>query len=216
MDADQLKQALREVRNSLDENHAIRLHRAVSWLRCAESYHSADDDIAFIALWIAFNACYGVENESLEISERRHFKAFAEKLCFHDKEEQVHNLLWSKYSQFVRLLIDNEFVYAPFWASVRDGGDDGWKASFEKSKRAAFHALARNDTPLLLSIILDRLYVLRNQLLHGGATYQSKINRQQVSDGGKLLFELVPIFIEIMFVEDDWGEIYFPVVSKQG
>ncbi|WP_425067816.1 hypothetical protein [Reyranella sp.] len=38
--------------------------------------------------------------------------------------------------------------------------------------------------------ILDRLYVLRNQLLHGGATWNSSVNRSQVRDGAAVLSRL--------------------------
>ena len=34
-------------------------------------------------------------------------------------------------------------------------------------------ALGKEDVPQLLSVIFDRLYTLRNQLFHGGATYSS-------------------------------------------
>jgi len=68
--------------------------------------------------------------------------------------------------------------------------------------------------PELLSIVLDRLFVLRNQLLHGGATYQSAINREQVQDGVQLLGSLVPTVIQIMLdtPDEDWGDIYYPVL----
>lgn len=103
-------------------------------------------------------------------------------------------------------------MFGPFWASMRQG-DSSWKQPFEKSKKLAFQALANNQTHLLLSIILDRLYVLRNQLLHGGATYQSQLNREQVRNGKNMLSELMPLFIEIMFENDDWGEINYPVID---
>jgi Zn-dependent oligopeptidase len=44
----------------------------------------------------------------------------------------------------------------------------------------------------LLEVVLDRLYTLRNQLVHGGATYKSEVNRSQVIDGKNILSMLVP------------------------
>lgn len=66
----------------------------------------------------------------------------------------------------------------------------------------------------MLSIIFDRLYVLRNQLLHGGATWNSKINRQQVTDGGKILAKLIPAIISLLIDAEkiDFGDIMYPVV----
>lgn len=80
---------------------------------------------------------------------------------------------------------------------------------------AALNSLSRQNVPELLAIVLDRLFVLRNQILHGGATYQSQLNRKQVNDGVQLLIALLPIVIEIMLStpDEDWGDIYYPVVS---
>ena len=214
MEAESLHDTLREVRDKLDQNHAVRLHRAISWLRCAERYCDADEDIALIAAWIAFNACYAIDDQHVSHDARTDFNEFTRKLCEADAENRIGNLLWLKYSQFVRLLIDNQFVFAPFWSSVRTGDSD-WEQKFQKNRQRALHALASNEISILLSIILDRLYVLRNQLLHGGATYQSYLNRDQVRDGKNLLLELLPVVIELMMKhkEIDWGNIHYPVIE---
>lgn len=36
MNATQLKAALKKVRADISKQHAVRLHRAISWLKCAE------------------------------------------------------------------------------------------------------------------------------------------------------------------------------------
>jgi hypothetical protein len=71
-----------------------------------------------------------------------------------------------------------------------------------------------NNVAGLLEILLDRLYILRNQLMHGGATYKSKLNRRSVKDGCRILEMLIPIIIEIIMEnpEEDWGRLLFPVV----
>lgn len=214
MSADELHQALRDCRNTLATNHAVRLHRAISWMHCAEAYSKSDDDVALIALWISFNACYAIDDHREHHDARDDFNDFASKLCNADTEKRIHELLWSKYSQFVRLLIDNKYIFSPFWASVR-GANIDWEQKFSLSKKRAFSALANNETPILLSIILDRLYVLRNQLLHGGATYQSSLNRDQVKDGKNLLLEILPLCLQLMMDNADveWGKIYYPVTE---
>lgn len=209
-----LKDRLREKRDQLSSDHATRLHRAISWLACAET-HKEDEDIGFITLWIAFNACYGSDDQAESLGERASFTRFMTLLVELDTENRIYNSLWMNYSNFVKALVNNEFVYPPFWRSVR-AGDNEWEASFEKSKKLAMSALSNNNTALLLEIILDRLYVLRNQLVHGGATYKSQVNRSQVKDGQRLLAELLPIIIPIMLDHDerDWGPICFPVVNR--
>ena len=44
---------------------------------------------------------------------------------------------------------------------------------------------------------------MRNQLIHGGATYQSRVNRDQVRDSANLLGKLIPLIIEIMIDNPD-------------
>ena len=65
-----------------------------------------------------------------------------------------------------------------------------------------------------MEIILSRLYILRNQIMHGGSTYKSKMNRDQLVDGTRILEMLVPIIIDIMLQnpDEDWGRLLFPVV----
>ena len=58
--AEALKYNLKQLPDDVDKNDIIRLHRAISWLKCAEN-NSEDIDLKFISLWIAFNACYADE-----------------------------------------------------------------------------------------------------------------------------------------------------------
>ncbi len=75
--------------------------------------------------------------------------------------------------------------------------------------------MAERETAKILSTLFDRLYVLRNQLVHGGATWNSTINRNQVRDGAAVLGWLVPIMIDIMMdnPDRDWGKPFYPVVD---
>jgi hypothetical protein len=70
-------------------------------------------------------------------------------------------------------------------------------------------------TKIVLGTLFDRLYVLHNQLVHGGATWGSKTNRQQVKDGARLFALLVPIYIDLTIenLGEDWGKPNCPVVD---
>lgn len=48
----------------------------------------------------------------------------------------------------------------------------------------------------MLSIVFQRLYTLRNQLIHGGANWNSAVNRDQLRDANGILGDVVPIIIE--------------------
>ncbi|EAT11576.1 hypothetical protein HF888_12355 [Bermanella marisrubri] len=212
-----LKSSLKEKRGELSETHATRLHRAISWLKCAEE-QSENPDLQLISLWIAFNACYAVdEGGSESLAEQFAFQRFVSKLVRHDQSQAIYACLWQTYSGPVKALIKNPYVYHGFWlAKRRDIEDESWSEQFDRSSVEALNFLSRQNVEGLLGIVLDRLFVLRNQVIHGGATYQSQINRTQVSDGVKLLGALVPTVLEIMLdtPEEDWGDIYYPVINQ--
>ena len=88
--------------------------------------------------------------------------------------------------------------------------------AFAQSQRSAMHSLANQQVSQLLCLVLDRLYVLRNQMMDGGATYNSKINREQMKSSRRLLAELMPLIIEVMLHDTttNWGEIRYPVVNE--
>ncbi|HHA2712224.1 hypothetical protein [Stenotrophomonas maltophilia] len=76
-------------------------------------------------------------------------------------------------------------------------------------------ALIERQTGLVLAIVLDRLYVLRNQLVHGGATWNSTANRAQVKDAAAILSTIMPIVIDVMMddVEVEFGAIAYPHIA---
>jgi len=55
-------------------------------------------------------------------------------------------------------------------------------ADLDAANRAAHAALGQRDTVTVLSVVLSRIYTLRNQLMHGGATWNSSVNRDQIRD----------------------------------
>lgn len=213
LDAITLKQRHRDYRDDQPEALRVRIHRALSWLARAEQ-ESDDHDARYIFLWIAFNAAYASEF-GFEQKEREQVRGFIEHLLARDAEQQLHRTLFGQFSGPIRTLVDNRFVFEPFWRAMREhDASQAWETSFAAAKKRALDAVMRNDTATLLSIVLDRLYVLRNQLIHGGATWGGSTNRAQVRDGVAILGVLVPVIVGLMMQGrgDDFGEVAFPVV----
>ena len=97
MTAAELKRQLKS-RSTVPEVLAIRLHRAISWLKCAEE-NEKNTDLQFMSLWISFNACYAVEGRAdATLTEREMFVDFIQKLDACDTEGQFFQMLWKKFS----------------------------------------------------------------------------------------------------------------------
>lgn len=212
-----LKSKQRKIREDFPENLGLRVHRALSWLQRAEM---ADDDFdaAFIFYWIAFNAAYAEDlQELLPTGERRAFDLYFEKILSFDEEQIIYDAIWHSFSDSIRLLLDNKFVFHPFWSHHNQTpGYGDWDDRFSKSKKVIQIALRDRDTKVILTTLFDRLYVLRNQLVHGGATWNSSVNRPQVKDGARILAFLVPLFIDLMMDNPQliWEIPHYPVVSE--
>jgi len=211
-----LKEKQRDIREAFPSDHGLRIHRALSWLDRAEQAND-DHDAAFIFYWISFNAAYAQDRiEHVPVGERTSFDDYFEKLISLDTGRAIHEVIWEKFSGPVRVLLDNRYVFQPFWDHYNHiPGYDDWENRFNRSQRKIHRALLKPDVKIVLTTIFDRLYVLRNQLIHGGATWNSSVNRDQVRDGARILSFLVPLFIDLMMdnPELDWGSPYYPVVD---
>lgn len=220
--AEFLKARSREERDSSPQAVNLRIHRAISWLSRAEQ-ETTDPDAAVIFYWIAFNAAYGRDQEIGEVgdelsptSERGLFRDFFDLVLELDTNRQIYDEIWDRFSGPIRTLLNNQYVFQPFWDNQRGKSETGnWESRFENAKRLSMEALAKQDTVTVLAIVFDRLYVLRNQLIHGGSTWQSSVNRRQVEDGARILAFLVPLFVSVMMDNPDkgWGEPAYPPVE---
>lgn len=167
--------------------------------------------------WVAFNAAYANELPDRQaFSERRLFQDFLGRLIDSDSEQLLYKLVWDQFSGAIRLMIDNKYVFQPFW-EFHNGQmtKDAWQQAFLKSKASACRALGKMDTRRVMGVMFDRLYTLRNQLLHGGATWNSSVNRTQISQGAEIMGQVVPIVIHLMMNDYQrvWGEACYPVVE---
>ena len=217
MDYDSLKARHRAERAGQHPNLALRVHRALSWLQRAEQLVAAPDG-RFIFLWVVFNAAYATEiDEKYRLSEQETFRNFIRKLVELDKKERLAGLVWNEFTGSIRLLIDNPYVFQEFW-DFKNGRltEEEWKRRFVKAREAAKKALATRDTVALLCITLSRVYFLRNQLIHGGATWGGSVNRDQVQDSVNLMAKFAPLVIEIMMDNPGtlWGDACYPVVDR--
>jgi len=211
----ELKAYQRAHRDQWQKGLSLRVHRALSWLKKAEHERANNDpDSEFIFLWIAFNAAYASQyTQESRTREKEAFDSFLERIVSYDTNKQLYELIWTHYSNAIRSLMDNPYVYQPFWDCMNKAEPStDWESSFSAAKRASHQALATQNVAQSLAIVLSRLYTLRNQLMHGGATWQGQLNREQLKDATAILRSIVPIVINIMMQhgKEHWAEaVYF-------
>ena len=191
----------------------LRTHRAIAWFERGAKEHADDEDVAFILYWIAFNAAYGKEMPRQDNGgDRDQFAVYLTRLIRSDTSNVTHSLLWGQLSEHVRNLLNNEYLFAPFWPNA------DWQGRFQRFTRRVNEAWDMRHTQEILAGLFDCLYMLRNQLVHGGAKWNSSFNRDSVRAGAVIMASLVPVFIEIMLDKPraNWGPAKYPPGLQDG
>lgn len=182
----------------------LRMRRATSWLARAEQEWD-DPDAAFIFYWIAFNAAYSGNIAG----ERRAFKVYFGKILALRDGRVIFSEMSNKFAKAISKFIPNQYVFPDFWTrhTFQRADPQVWELSLDKSINRFDQAIRNDNVRDILEELFDRLYVLRNQLVHGGATWQGSVNRSQVQDGAAIMAFLVPRFINLMLDNPtvDWG-----------
>lgn len=211
----QLKARHRAEREQYPKNLSLRVHRSLSWLNKAEQ--CVDDDARFTFLWIAFNAAYAQEHDQRQsYGERLRYEEFLKKLIALDEHGLLSCIVWNNFAGAIRSILDNEYILQAFWDYHADRiSEKEWLDAKTKAKYTAHRALENGDTTSVLSVLFTRLYTLRNQIIHGGATHNSAANRKQLRDCTNILEQIVPIVVELMMNGKNqlWGDPVYPVIN---
>ncbi len=206
------------------------MRRAHAWLE--RSRQAGTEEIErFIFLWIAFNAAYGneaalrdfVERPNMKQSESCRFRQFLRAIVTNDRSEVIYDIVWQQYSGPIRILLNNRYVFRPFWSSVWGlNTGDSWERWFKRDRNDVNRALVNRDTFGILMRVFDRLYTLRNQIFHGGATWPAGFGRTQIRDGSRIMASLVPAILDIMQADIDrnpdsdlWGLVAYPRINLE-
>ncbi len=182
--------------------------------------------------WVAFNAAYDELGSPKGLLNRtqatQHFRDYFKKIIVCDSGKAICSAVRSDLRFRIQELLENKYVFEPYWRHFHGvTKSTGWKSELESSKKRATLAIkhmcrtnvaAAEKSVDVLSETFDRLYALRNQLLHGSATWKSSLNRKQVEPGAGLMARLVPYFVEVMIDYPDagWDAPRYPVVPESG
>jgi hypothetical protein len=197
------------------EDFAIRMWRALSWLERAEAGDPADIENRFISAWIAFNALYGqIGPDNQPWGDREARDTFLAHVWRIDQRGQLSDLLQMRQTWAFRI-IEDKFLSTQFWEV-----GDAAKSVVRDELQNAMKWVGTPRAERALHMLFDRLYVLRNQLLHGASTKGSKLNRRALKECGTLLLAFLPLMIDVLIkfgIAEDWGKVCFrpegPAVS---
>ena len=179
------------------------------WVRARQEMESGDQDAAFIFYWIAFNAAYAEDRRS-GLSNRPPSRAavarsgYFDKIIDLDDRGRVYDMIQRNEhaSQILRNYHNGLSRYDNRESWSR--GDPGVHES--PTDQTTRHILSR------MCRLFDYLYVRRNQLIHGSATWNDPENRARVEADARVVASLVPLFIDLMLdnPKANWGDPPYP------
>lgn len=203
--------------NEQSDGHptAIRFHRACSWLNLVEKMgDQPDHDTALMYQWIAFNSLYGQWDVQARepANDRQSWRVFMDRILELDETGHVGEVL-TEHRKLVASLFDDAFISKYFWEepSVKRAG----KAT--KVKYDARTWYLEQKWGLILERLLERIYFVRCQLVHGAATHGSSYNRTSVRRCSTMLGHLVPAVLTVITdhgADEDWGPMCYPPISQ--
>jgi len=194
-------------KDELSGNRRVRIRRGLSWTERARQELDADDpDAAFIFYWIGFEALYSEPRPSSHGDAKKERDAFLDIVFGLDvgQDALIYNSVIASESKTILTLVANAYAFTPFWERYHVGeksqSPDEWANPLIESVTQMIADLERREggTQRALGILFDRLRELRNELVHGGATWEDSANRDQVKDGARIMSRLLPVFLDLM------------------
>ncbi len=190
---------------------SIRFHRACSWMaRVEQMPEGQDHDLGLVVLWIAFNSLYG-QWDSLKREprpDRESWRSFVDRILKLDRDGYVPGALRG-HKRLVMSLLEDEYLSSFFW-------QEPFAKRAGQSRKAAYNAQTwyiEERWTMVLDEILDRVYLMRCQLVHGAATYGGKLNRTSLKRCVMMLQRLLPAFLSVWIdhgADEDWGQMCYP------
>lgn len=222
-DPDALKSRFKEqdrIHQPNNKNWSIRTHRAISWYRRAVEVAANDtqgrdlSEARLLFMWISLNALFG----RWSAEERRPFPEgpaiglFFDEVMRMDRSDTLMDCVGQSLPAIKRLLA-NPYLRYDFWINPFDA-----RIGDRLTKNDAYFKLplTRDRAFSILRETLDRVYVLRSQIVHGVSTSGSKLNRTSLTDGLRLLQRLVPAVINIVIedgAECEWPLLCYPPID---
>ena len=204
MNLEELEAKYKKNRRSWNEDHRIRVHRAISWLKSSEKY-STDPDIAFMGALNAMNALWG----QLHVKDKEAVHKLSVNLTGTSAMKEIVNIFRTQQGQrWLTMLVDNKHLYWQYWVYLQGDMDETqYKRASANHRQQALRAIREQKYSWLLKSVMEQAVVLRSQVFHGFTTYDSKVNREIISLTALMMRKIGIIIANAQIDEPrrDWG-----------
>jgi len=199
------------------ENHptAIRFHRACSWLgRVEAELDGSGTDQVLINQWIAFNALYGRWDvmSAAPHGDRHCWKSFMDRILQLDAAQRMVDVLQT-HKPLVLSIFDDEYLSGFFWEEP--SRNRSGQARLTKYRGQRWYV--DGDWKQVLDQLLDRIYLLRCQLIHAAATCGGQLNRRPLQRCTTMLQHLLTAIL-LVYIEhgadEDWSDLCYPPLRQ--
>ena len=202
-----------------------RIRRANSWIKRSKRSRKGSVE-RFIFLWISLNSSYGVERSAKKkeiklVSDFLKIALEKEKVANSNDKARLEEIFGFK-KELIETILENPCISEQFWDYVhgRNNAGEEWLGRFRQENEDILTAWKNRDLDSFLPPIFSRLYILRNQVMHGGVTHPHNAGERQIKHGTALLDFLIPRLVKIMKKDIEkhpssrsWGEVEYPSFS---
>jgi hypothetical protein len=169
-----------------------------------------DADAILIQQWIALNALYGIWDEvgCEPVSDRQAWRLFVKHLLSIDLSGHIADTL-IQHKGLVLAILKNTYLTNHFWTHS-DPQSTSQRWTIDQRARALYQ---EKQWPIIVEDVLDRIYLLRCQLIHGAATCGSKMNRDALRHCTRMLGLLITAALRVWIdhgANEHWGSLCYP------
>jgi hypothetical protein len=171
--------------------------------------------VALLSQWIAFNSLYGQwDGEALEpVTDNVCWRHFVDRMLSLDEGNHVIDALMEN-KPLVMTIFDDEYLSRYFWQEPTE-------ERANRSKKTKFDARTwylQGNWTLILDRLIERIYLLRSQLVHGAATYNGRLNRTSIRHCSQMMDHLLRAFLLVWIhygADEDWGIMCYPPMRSK-
>ena len=133
---------------------------------------------------------------------------FLDRMLVLDKDGLIQDKL-EEHKKLVMVLFDDEYLSRFFWQEPTD-------QRAKRVRRTRHEAQAwyvEKNWTMVLQRLFERIYLLRCQLVHGAATYDSSFNRTAIRRCIQMMDHLLRTFLGVWVrwgADEDWGIMCYP------